>query len=1047
MFVDFFIRRPVFATVCALMIILAGAISIPTLPVAQFPNLAPPQVVVTSTYIGANAQTVESAVTIPLEQAINGVPGMKYITSTSSNSGTSTITVTFDVTRDVDLASVDVQNRVSQALGRLPDTVKNTGVIITKQASGFVFGAGVYSENGEYDSLFLSNYIDVYVRDALKRVPGVNDAFIFGERKYAMRIWLDPASMAQRGLTATNVINALQEQNVEVAAGQVGQPPNSGQQAFQISVRAVGRLTTPEQFDNIILKTGTDGTLVRIKDVGRAELGAENYDVRVRFNGHDAVGFGVTQLPGANALDVDRAAKAELEKLSKSFPPGLKYAVAFDSTTVIGESIRDVLITLLQAILLVIAVIYLFLQDWRSTLIPAVTIPVSLIGTFAFIKVLGFSINTLTLFGITLATGLVVDDAIVVIENVERHIMEGLTEPHNAASVAMKEVAGAVIATSLVLVAVFVPVALFPGTTGILFRQFALTIAFSVAISAFNALTLTPALSAILLGHHRERAEGKFFHLFNRMVTGGTNLYRNTVRHVIGWRFAALLVFFAALGMTYWIYNKVPRAFIPEDDQGYIIIVVQAPQGASLQYTVGICGKVEQALSQVPEVAASFALPGFSQFGAAPNRAMMFINLKPFAERKGNEHSAEAIIQRLRGQLFGIQGAVVVPFNPPAVQGLGQFGGFQFELEDLGRNSLQTLADTANKLVAQGNASKDMVGLFNSFTANDPQYLVTIDRAKAKSLQVPLSQVTDALQVYMGSVYVNDFDFNNRSYRVYVQADSQYRSQAKDIREYYLRSDTGRMIPLDNLVTVEPTASAQVISHYNLFRSAEIDGSAAPGHSSGEGIAAMEALAQKVLPQGMTYDWSGLSLEEIESGGKALILFGLGLIVVYLTLAAQYESFVLPFIVLMAVPIAILGAIGAQSLRGLQNDVYCQIGLVMLIGLASKNAILIVEFAEQLRERGMTTVEAAIESARIRLRPILMTSFAFILGVVPLVLATGAGRAGRISVGTTVFGGMIAATTLNLLFIPVLYVIVKNIFPGGRPKAASIEHSSLAPNE
>jgi hydrophobic/amphiphilic exporter-1 (mainly G- bacteria), HAE1 family len=1047
LFVDFFIRRPVFATVCALMIILAGAISIPTLPVAQFPNLAPPQVVVTSTYIGANAQTVESAVTIPLEQAINGVPGMKYITSTSSNSGTSTITVTFDVTRDVDLASVDVQNRVSQALGRLPDTVKNTGVIITKQASGFVFGAGVYSGNGEYDSLFLSNYIDVYVRDALKRVPGVNDAFIFGERKYAMRIWLDPASMAQRGLTATNVISALQEQNVEVAAGQVGQPPNSGQQAFQISVRAVGRLTTPEQFDNIILKTGTDGTLVRIKDVGRAELGAENYDARVRFNGHDAVGFGVSQLPGANALDVDRAAKAEMEKLSKSFPPGLKYAVAFDSTTVIGESIRDVLITLLEAILLVIAVIYLFLQDWRSTLIPAVTIPVSLIGTFAFIKVLGFSINTLTLFGITLATGLVVDDAIVVIENVERHIMEGLTEPHNAASVAMKEVAGAVIATSLVLVAVFVPVALFPGTTGILFRQFALTIAFSVAISAFNALTLTPALSAILLGHHRERAEGKFFHLFNRMVTGGTNVYRNTVRHVIGWRFAALLVFFAALGMTYWIYNKVPRAFIPEDDQGYIIIVVQAPQGASLQYTVGICGKVEQALSHVPEVAASFALPGFSQFGAAPNRAMMFINLKPFAERKGNEHSAEAIIQRLRGQLFAIQGAVVVPFNPPAVQGLGQFGGFQFELEDLGRNSLQTLADTANRLVAQGNASNDMVGLFNSFTANDPQYLVTIDRAKAKSLQVPLSQVTDALQVYMGSVYVNDFDFNNRSYRVYVQADSQYRSQAKDIREYYLRSDTGRMIPLDNLVTVEPTASAQVISHYNLFRSAEIDGSAAPGHSSGEGIAAMEALAQKVLPQGMTYDWSGLSLEEIESGGKALILFGLGLIVVYLTLAAQYESFVLPFIVLMAVPIAILGAIGAQSLRGLQNDVYCQIGLVMLIGLASKNAILIVEFAEQLRERGMTTVEAAIESARIRLRPILMTSFAFILGVVPLVLATGAGRAGRISVGTTVFGGMIAATTLNLLFIPVLYVIVKNIFPGGRPKAAAIEHSSLAPNE
>ncbi len=1032
MFVDFFINRPVFATVCALMIILAGAISIPTLPIAQFPDLAPPQVLVNSVYIGANAQTVESAVTIPLEQAINGVPGMKYISSTSSNSGASTITVTFDVSRDVDLASVDVQNRVSQALGRLPNEVKNTGVIITKQASGFVFGAGIYAEHGEYDSLFLSNYIDVYVRDALKRVPGVNDAFIFGERKYAMRLWLDPARMAQRALTATTVINALEEQNVQVAAGQLGQPPNAGEQAFQISVRAVGRLTSPQEFENIILKTGTDGTLVRLKDVGRAELGAESYDSKVRFNGHEGIGFGVTQLPGANALDVDREAKAELARLAKTFPPGIKYAVAFDSTTVIGESIQDVLKTLALAILLVILVIYLFLQDWRSTLIPAVTIPVSLIGTFVFIKLLGFSINTLTLFGITLATGLVVDDAIVVIENVERHIMEGLTEPHNAASVAMKEVAGAVIATSLVLVAVFVPVALFPGTTGILFRQFALTIAFSVAISAFNALTLTPALSAILLGRHRERAEGWFFHQFNRIVTAGTNIYRNAVRYVIGWRLAAIVVFFAALGLTYWIYNKVPQAFIPEDDQGYVIISIQAPQGASLQYTEGICAKVEQLVLNVPEFSGAFALPGFSFFGASPNRAMIFVNMKPFAERKGEEHSAMAVIARLRGQLFGIPGALVIPFNPPAVQGLGQFGGFQYELEDLGRNSLQAIADTANNLVAQGNASGSLVGLFNSFTANDPQYLVKIDRDKAKSLQVPLNQVTDALQVYMGSVYVNDFDFNNRSYRVYVQAESSARSSAKDIRQYYLRSDTGRMIPLDNLVTVTETSNAQVISHYNLFRSAEIDGSAAQGKSSGEGIAAMEKLSKKVLPQGMTFEWSGLSLEEIQSGGKALILFGLGLIVVYLTLAAQYESFVLPFIVLMAVPIAILGAIGAQALRGLQNDVYCQIGLVMLIGLASKNAILIVEFAEQLRAQGMSIVEAAIESARIRLRPILMTSLAFILGVVPLVLAQGAGRSGRISVGTTVFGGMIAATTLNLLFIPVLYVIVKSIFPGGK---------------
>jgi HAE1 family hydrophobic/amphiphilic exporter-1 len=1038
LFVDFFIRRPVFATVCALLIILGGAISIPSLPIAQFPDLAPPQVVVSSGYIGANAQTVESAVTIPLEQAINGVEGMKYITSSSGNDGTSQITVTFDVSRNVDLASVDVQNRVNQALGRLPNTVKNTGVIITKQIGGFVFGAGVYTENGQYDSLFLSNYLDIYVKDAVKRVPGVGDAIIFGERKYAMRLWLDPARMAQRGLTATGVLAALNEQNVQVAAGEVGQPPSQDGQAYEISVRAIGRLTEPSEFENIVLKSGTDGTLVRLRDVGHADLGAESYASLLRFNGHDAVGLAVTQLPGANALDVDKAAKEELARLSKNFPPGMKYAVAFDSTTVVGESIKDVLVTLIEAICLVVIVIYLFLQDWRSTFIPAITIPVSLIGTFIFVKLFGFSINTLTLFGITLATGLVVDDAIVVIENVERHITEGITEPHNAASVAMKEVAGAVIATSLVLVAVFVPVALFPGTTGILFRQFALTIAFSVSISAFNALTLTPALSAIFLGHHRERAQGRFFRGFNRAVEVVTNAYRATVRLAIGWRFAALVLFAGVLAATYWIYQLVPRAFIPEDDQGYIMFIIQAPQGASLTYTRDICAQVEQVLAKTPEIEAAFTVAGFSQAGNAPNRAIIYANLQPFDKRKGEAHGAAAIIERLRGPLFGIAGALVVPFNPPAVQGLGQFGGFQFELEDLGRNSLETIANTANTLAAQGNSGKDLTGLFTSFTANDPQYLVRIDREKAKSLQVPFSQITDALQVYMGSVYVNDFDFNNRSYRVYVQADEGFRSQAKDIRQYYLRSDTGKMIPLDNVVSIEQTANPQVITHYNLFRAAEIDGNAAPGRSSGQGIADMEALAKKVLPGGMTFEWSGLSLEELESGGKATALFGLGLVVVYLTLAAQYESFVLPFIVLLAVPVALLGAIGSQALRGLQNDVYCQIGLVMLIGLSSKNAILIVEFAEQLREQGLSIVEAAIEAARIRLRPILMTSLAFILGVVPLVFAQGAGRAGRISVGTTVFGGMIAATSLNLLFIPVLYVLVRGLVPSRRAQIAPV---------
>ena len=1042
MFVDFFIERPVFATVCALLIVLGGAIAIPTLPIAQFPELAPPQVIVTSVYIGANAQTVESAVTTPVEQAINGVPGMKYITSSSGNDGTSQVTVTFDVTRDVDLAAVDVQNRVNQALGRLPNEVKNTGVIITKQASGFILGAGAYAE-GQYDSLFLSNYLDVYVKDAVKRVKGVGDVIVFGERKYAMRLWLDPAKMAQRGLTASNILGALQEQNVQVAAGQVGVPPLPPGQAYQVSVRAIGRLTDAAEFDNIILKTGADGTIVRVKDVGHSELGAENYGSILRYNGHEAVGLGVTQLPGANALEVDKAVKEELQRLSKSFPPGLHAAVAFDTTTVIGESVKDVLVTLLEAIALVIIVIYVFLQDWRSTLIPAITIPVSLVGTFIFVKAFGFSINTLTLFGITLATGLVVDDAIVVIENVERHIVEGITEPHNAASVAMKEVAGAVIATSLVLVAVFVPVALFPGTTGILFRQFALTIAFSVSISAFNALTLTPALSAIFLGHHRERAQGALFRAFNRVVAAGTGWYQNTVRGVLRWKAISALAFVATLGLTYWVYQRVPRSFIPDEDQGWFMVIVNAPQGASLDYTREVCAKAEEFLTKVPEAEGTFSVTGFSFAGSAPNRAMIFIALKPFDERKGQEHSATAVIERLRGPLAGVSGAMLFPVNPPAVSGTSSLGGFQFEVQDPSGNSLQQLADTANQLSGAGNQSGVLTGLFTTFTANDPQYLVKIDREKAKSLHVPLNQITDALQVYKGSVYVNDFDFNNRAYRVYVQAEGKFRNRAKDINGYYVKSDTGKMISLDNLVTLEQTATPQVISHFNLFRSAEISGSAAPGRSSGQAIGDMEALAHKLMPQGMRYEWSGLTLEELESGSKALMLFGLGLVFVYLTLAAQYESFVLPFIVLLAVPVALLGAVGGQYLRGLQNDVYCQIGLVMLIGLASKNAILIVEFAEQLRGQGKSIADAAVEAARIRLRPILMTSFAFILGVVPLVLAQGAGRAGRISVGTTVFGGMIAATSLNLLFIPLLYVIVRTIVPGGA-RHHELEHGAKA---
>ena len=1034
MFANFFIRRPVFASVCAMLIVLAGAAVLPTLPIAQFPSLAPPQVGVTSVYIGASAQTVESAVTIPLEQQINGAEGMKYITSTSGNDGTSQVLVTFDLTRDPDLATVDIQNRVNTAQGRLPGAVKAVGITTQKTSQNFVFGAAIISDNNKYSTLFMSNYLDVYVRDALKRIPGVADVVTFGGGRYSMRLWLDPVRMAGRGLTAPDVVNALSEQNVEVAAGQVGQPPAVPGQQYQVSVRAVGRLSEPAQFENIILKTNNDGTLVRLKDVGRAELGAEDYSTDLQFNGQEAVGMAVAQLSTANALDVDRRAIAELDRLSKSFPPGMHYELAFDTTDAVGESIRDVLYTVGSAIGLVILVIFIFLGDWRTTMIHFIATPVSLIGTFAFVKLLGFSINTLTLFGITLATGLVVDDAIVVIENIERHIAGGEHDSRKAAIAATTEITSAVIATSLVLVAVFVPVAFFPGTTGILFRQFALTIAFSIAISAFNALTLAPALAAIFLaGPHR----GKWWWLrkFDEGVLLVTRGYQRLLHHLLEYKLLMAMLFFAGLGLTYLIFTRVPTGFVPDEDQGYFIIVIQAPSGASLEYTKGINKQVSDFLANVPEAQGTFSVSGFSFAGAAANQGLVFVPLKPYSQRKGEQHSAIAVVNRVRPMLFGVQGAIVFATLPPAIQGLGQFGGFQFVVQDQAAHRLEELAGATQGLMRQAAQHKELAGLYTPFTANDPQFLVTIDREQAKSLHIPLSQITDTLGVYMGSSYVNDFDFNNRSYRVSVQADKQFRASAKDMKQFYVRSDTGAMVPLDNLISISQTTTPQVISHYNLFRSAEVDGSPAPGYSSGQAIAAMEDLARK-MPQGFSYSWTGLSLEELQAGGTSLLLFGLGTLVVYLTLSAQYESFVLPFIVLLAVPMALLGALGGQWLRGLQNDVFCQVGLVMLVGLASKNAILIVEFAEQLRERGVPLVESAVQAATIRLRPILMTSLAFILGVVPLVVASGAGENGRHSVGTTVFGGMIMSTVLNLFFIPVLYLIIE----GWREHGKTPEH-------
>jgi HAE1 family hydrophobic/amphiphilic exporter-1 len=1039
-FVDFFIHRPVFATVCALLIILAGAVCIPTLPIELYPNLAPPQVSVTSTYVGANADTVEKAVTIPLEESINGVEGMRYITSSSTSGGVSTITISFQTGYDLDIAAVDVQNRVASVQGRLPAAVNATGISIVKVSQNFVFGSGFFTRDSRYSNEFISNYLDVYVKDALKRVPGVGDVVIFGERKYAMRIWLDPVRLAARGLTATDVVNALQEQNVEVPAGQLGQAPSDETQAFQVPVRVIGRLSDPSEFDKIILKNTANGSVL-LKDVGHSVVGAEDYSSNLKYSGYPAVGIGVQQLSNANAIDVDRKAKAVLADLSKTFPPGLEYAVAFDSTTIVGDSIHEVLVTLAEAIAIVIVVIFLFLLDWRATIIPAVTIPVSLIGTFAFIKIFDFSINSLTLFGITLATGLVVDDAIVVIENVQRHIAADHCDPHKATSEAMGEVTSAVIATSLVLIAVFVPVSFFPGTTGILYRQFSLTIAFAIAISAFNALTLSPALSALFLRGEEERphqldflrigalsrAFAAFVHGADASIAWLGGVYAKAIHVALRLRYLVLVLFIAGLGGAAWMYRHVPTGFIPQEDQGYLIAIVQAPPGASLAYTTAIADKAQAVIAQNHDVVGSFAVMGFSFSGASSNSGLIFLATKPSDQRRGKGHAAADIVADLSPKLFMIPGAIVAIFQPPAVNGVGSFGGFQFMLQDQGKNTLSDLDRVAHQIVGASLASKDLTGLLTQFSANDPQILVTIDREKAKALNIPLSQITTTLSVFMGSEYVNDFDYNNRTYRVYVQADQPFRMTAMDLHNFYVRSDTGDMVPLDNLVTVAESAGPPVITHYNLFRAVEIDGSAAPGYSSGEGVLAMQNLAQKMMMPGMKYEWTGLTLDEIESGGKALIIFGLGVLVIYLTLSAQYESFALPFIILLAVPMAVLGALGAVSLRGLSNDVYCQIGLVMLIGLSAKNAILIVEFAEQLRAKGRSIAEAAIEAGELRLRPILMTSFAFILGISPLVFATGAGALGRHSVGTTIVGGMLLSTVLNLFFIPVLYVMLSTL--------------------
>jgi hydrophobic/amphiphilic exporter-1 (mainly G- bacteria), HAE1 family len=1057
---DFFIRRPVFATVCSLIIALLGLACIPTLPVAQYPEITPPQVSVTSNYVGANAEVVESTVTNILERELNGVEGLRYIKSTSANDGTSSINLTFELGRNQDLAAVDVQNKVSTVLSRLPGPVTQTGVQVTKTNNNFLLAIGLYSERNEktgqdvYDDVYLSNYADLYMGDALRRIRGVGGLQIFGERKYAMRLWLDPERLASRGLTPQDVVNSLRSQNLQVGAGQVGQPPAAPGQQYQYSVTAEGRLKNEEEFNNLVVKTTSTGTLVRLREVGRAQLGAENYGSVLRFTPNDrvthrGVGLGINQQLGSNALDVAKAVKSEIQRLSQSFPPGMRYDIAFDTTTFIEAGAEEVVISLVQSVLLVVLILYLFLQDWRSALITSIVIPIAFIGTFIFIKLLGFSINTLTLFGLTLATGLVVDDAIVIVEDISRRIQEGM-RPLEAAIASMNALFGAVIATSIVLMTVFVPVAFFPGTTGQLYKQFALTIAFSVGVSTFNAVTFTPMLAALLL-RPGQAPNNWFFNGINWGIEQTRLTYSRWLGKVIRLKFLVLALFAFALVLTYWVYTVVPKAFIPDEDQGYFITIVQGPEGVSLDYTEKVLAQAEEILKQQPEVQSIFSVGGFSFSGATPNNGLIFCLLKPWGDRTRPEQSVAGVVggffpqpTGLFPKLLGIQEATVIPFAPPAVQGLGNFGGFEFHLQDRIGVGFNTIGEILNQFLGRAGAypsaqSPQITGLRPTFNANTPQITVEVDRLRANQLQVSVEDIFNTLQIFLGSTYVNDFNQFNRAYRVYVQADSRFRSNPEDINKLYVRSQSGAMIPLGNLVKIRQTIGPSVISHYNLFRSVEINGASAQGSSSGQAISAMEAVAKEVLPKGFSFEWSGISLEEVQSGGAAVVIFGLGIIFVFLTLAAQYESFIDPIIIMLTVPLAILGALAAIWARGTSNDVYTQIGFVMLIGMASKNAILILEFSNQMYETGLSLTQAALAACSERLRPILMTAIATAIGSVPLLVATGPGAAARQSLGTAIVGGMFISTVLSLFVVPILYIVIKTLAERYKPSSRPVD--------
>ncbi|MGE8601950.1 efflux RND transporter permease subunit [Bordetella trematum] len=1036
-FPHFFIARPIFAIVLSLLMLLAGGIAFWQLPLSEYPAVTPPTVQVTASYPGANPEVIADTVAAPLEQVINGVEGMLYMSSQMAVDGKMVLTIAFKQGTDPDMAQIQVQNRVSRAVPRLPPEVQRIGVVTEKTSPDVLMVVHLVSPQKRYDPLYLSNFAIRQVRDELARLPGVGDVLVWGAGEYSMRVWLDPAGVAARGLTASDVVAALREQNVQVAAGAVGQQPEASA-AYQVTVNTLGRLSSAEQFGDIVVKAGIDGQLTRLRDVARVSLGADGYTLRSLINGESAPALQIIQSPGANAIDVSNAVRARMQELQQGFPQDVEYRIAYDPTVFVRASLQSVAVTLLEAIFLVVLVVVLFLQTWRASIIPLVAVPVSLVGTFALMHMFGFSLNTLSLFGLVLSIGIVVDDAIVVVENVERHMALG-ESPRQAAIKAMDEVTGPIIAITSVLAAVFIPSAFLSGLQGEFYRQFALTIAISTILSAINSLTLSPALAAILLKPHQDTANadwltrvmgktlGGFFRRFNILFDSASNAYVGTVRRAVRGSAIMLLLYVGFVGLTWLGFHQVPNGFVPAQDKYFLVGIAQLPSGASLDRTEAVVKEMSEIALAEPGVESVVAFPGLSVNGPVnvPNSALMFAMLKPFDERQDASLSANAIAGKLMGKFSQIPDGFVGIFPPPPVPGLGAMGGFKLQIEDRAGLGFEALAQAQGQIMASAAQAPELANMLASFQTNAPQVQVDIDRVKAKSLGVSLTDVFETLQINLGSLYVNDFNRFGRTYRVMAQADAPFRMHADDIGMLKVRSGSGDMIPLSAFVTLERGSGPDRVMHYNGFPAADISGGPAPGFSSGQATDAIERIVRETLPEGMAYEWTDLVYQEKQAGNSALYIFPLAVLLAFLILAAQYNSWSLPFAVLLIAPMALLSAIGGVWLSGGDNNIFTQIGFVVLVGLAAKNAILIVEFARTKEAEGADPLAAVLEAARLRLRPILMTSFAFVAGVVPLVLATGAGAEMRHAMGIAVFAGMVGVTLFGLLLTPVFYAVVR----------------------